>query len=222
MRAARHRRLLAHDHPPQPRKAGRFPRQVDGHYLEGFYARTRSRIPDVHRQPYASANPGKMAACSYEPEKHFDQQRQLHRGTARAAAEGDSADEAANCVANGGVLQEIFGTCRTSAPSASRSRNPEQPRPVTPVSLGILMREIMRLNKDNFRLVRAGRVSVQQARRRLRGHPEGVAGGVLHGGRRRRRTGPQRPRHGDAQRAHCGRLAGGLYPERSARLNQQL
>ena len=37
------------------------------------------------------------------------------------------------------------------------------------------------------------------------------------GGCRRRRAGPGRPRHGDAQRAHAGRLAGGLSADRPAR-----
>ena len=113
-------------------------------------------------------------------------------------------------------------TCRTSAPSASRSRNPGRPWRETSAVLGNFMREVMRLNMRNFRRLRAGRDAVQPAARPLRGHQEGMARRVFPGGRRRRQPGPGRARHGDAQRAHPGRVAGGLHPERPARPDQQL
>ena len=81
----------------------------------------------------------------------------------------------ANPVANGGLLRKPLDMpdFRTLAVEVKK---PGTTQAGNARFLGILMREIMRLNKRQLPALRAGRVAVQQARRRLRGHPEGWLG----------------------------------------------
>ena len=191
------------------------PREVDGHYLEGFWRAHQIPLPDI------ATNPGQLQLLetwmrSYKPEELFDDE-----GRAAARVEGP-------------------GPCGKPPDERKPGR---QWRPVAPAFIDARFPRIRRRGRQTRRnpgreracprqfparghaaehaelpRVRAGRDAVQPAAGPLRRHQESMAGGVLSGGRRRRQSRPERPRHGDAQRAHGGRVAGGLHSERPARL----
>ncbi len=69
------------------------PRQVDGHYLEGFWRAHQIPLPDVHSSP-AHLQLLEKWLRSYEPEKYFDLEGRLIADLVRAfTAEGDPAHE---------------------------------------------------------------------------------------------------------------------------------
>ena len=68
------------------------PRQVDGHYLEGFWRAHQIPLPDVHSNPAHLQATGKVAAQLRAGEA-FRPGGPAHPGIASAAAEGDPADE---------------------------------------------------------------------------------------------------------------------------------
>jgi xylulose-5-phosphate/fructose-6-phosphate phosphoketolase len=122
---------------------------VDGHYLEGFWRAHQIPLPDVHSSP-AHLQLLEKWLRSYEPEKHFDQEGRLI-AELRALPPKGTRRMSANPVANGGVLRKSLDM------PDFRTLGVEVKKPgTTQVGnagfLGILMREIMRLNKDNFRL----------------------------------------------------------------------
>ena len=53
---------LADDHPPQPARAGPAPREVDGHYLEGFWRSHQVPMGDVRENPAHLKSAGAVAA----------------------------------------------------------------------------------------------------------------------------------------------------------------
>ena len=125
------------------------PRQVDGHYLEGFWRTHQIPIPDVHSDP-AHLQILEKWLRSYEPEKHFDEDGRLIAALRDLPPKG-SRRMSANPVANGGVLRKPldmpdFRTLgiEVKKPGTTQASNAS--------FLGLLMREIMRRNKDNFRL----------------------------------------------------------------------
>src|SRR5271165_812275 len=125
------------------------PRQVDGHYLEGFWRAHQIPIPDVHSDP-AHLQILEKWLRSYEPEKLFDQEGRLI-AEFRALPPTGTRRMSANPIANGGVLRKSLDM------PDFRTLGVEVKKPGTAQAsnasfLGILMREIMRLNKDNFRL----------------------------------------------------------------------
>src|SRR6516162_8729719 len=125
------------------------PREVDGHYLEGFWRAHQIPLPDVHSNP-AHLQVLEKWLRSYEPEKHFDQEGRLV-AELRALPPKGARRMSANPVANGGLLK------RSLDMPDFRTLGVEVKKPgTTQVGnagfLGILMREVMRLNKDNFRL----------------------------------------------------------------------
>jgi xylulose-5-phosphate/fructose-6-phosphate phosphoketolase len=125
------------------------PREVDGHYLEGFWRAHQIPVPDVYTNP-AHLQLLEKWLRSYEPEKHFDEQGRLITEL-RALPPKGTRRMSANPVANGGVLRKsldmpdfrTFGV-EVKKPGTTQASNAS--------FLGILMREIMRLNKNNFRL----------------------------------------------------------------------
>ena len=125
------------------------PRQVDGHYLEGFWRAHQIPLPDVHSNP-AHLQLLEKWLRSYEPDKYFDQEGRLIPEL-RALPPKGTRRMSANPVANGGLLRRPLDM------PDFRTLGVEVKKPgTTQVGnagfLGTLMREVMRLNKDNFRL----------------------------------------------------------------------
>src|SRR5260370_22872832 len=79
-------------------------RQVDGHYLEGFWRAHQIPIPDVHSNP-AHLQMREKWLRRYEPEKYFDQAGRLIPDL-RALPPKGSRRMSANPVANGGLLRK--------------------------------------------------------------------------------------------------------------------
>jgi xylulose-5-phosphate/fructose-6-phosphate phosphoketolase len=134
---------------PRSPKGWTAPRQVDGHYLEGFWRAHQIPLPDVHSSP-AHLQVLEKWLRSYEPEKHFDQQGRLV-AELRALPPKGARRMSANPVANGGLLKKSLDM------PDFRTLGVEVKKPGTIQVgncgfLGVLMREIMRRNKDNFRL----------------------------------------------------------------------
>jgi xylulose-5-phosphate/fructose-6-phosphate phosphoketolase len=125
------------------------PRKVDGHYLEGFWRAHQIPLPDVHTSP-AHLQLLEKWLRSYEPEKLFDQAGRLIPQLRALPPEGIRR-MSANPVANGGLLRKPLDM------PDFRTLGIEIKQPGTTQIgnagfLGILIREIMRRNKDNFRL----------------------------------------------------------------------
>ena len=124
------------------------PREVDGHYLEGFWRAHQVPLPDI------AANPGQLQLLeswmrSYKPEELFENGRVLPE--LKAMAPKGRRRMSANPVANGGLLRKplMMPDFRQSAvtvekPGGTLAGN-------VPV-LGDFLREVMRLNMQNFRV----------------------------------------------------------------------
>jgi xylulose-5-phosphate/fructose-6-phosphate phosphoketolase len=125
------------------------PREVDGHYLEGFWRAHQIPLPDVHSNP-AHLQLLEKWLHSYEPEKYFDQSGRLIPEL-RALPPKGIKRMSANPVANGGLLRKplIMPDFRTLGVEVKK---PGTTQVGNAGFLGTLMREVMRLNKDNFRL----------------------------------------------------------------------
>ena len=127
----------------------------------------------------------------------------------------------ANPIANGGLVRKPLempdfrsAAIEVKKPGATLAGNVP--------TLGNFLREVMRQNMQNFRVFGPDETESNQlqaiyevGKKVWLGEyfPEDADGG---------RACPERSRHGDAQRAHRGRVAGGLHFERPARLDQQL
>jgi xylulose-5-phosphate/fructose-6-phosphate phosphoketolase len=194
------------------------PREVDGHYLEGFWRAHQIPLTDI------ATNPGHLKVLdtwmrNHKPEKLFDEQGRLSPELKALAPKGPRR-MSANPVA-GGLLRRPLdmpdfrkSAVEVKKPSATLAGNVH--------TLGKFLREVMRLNMHNFRVVGPDETQSNKlealydvAKKVWLGEyfQEDADGGELS---------PQRPRHGDAQRAHRGRVAGGVHSERPARLHQQL
>jgi xylulose-5-phosphate/fructose-6-phosphate phosphoketolase len=125
------------------------PRKVEGHYLEGFWRAHQIPLPDVHTDPVQLQLLEKWLR-GYEPEKLFDEAGRLIPELRALPPEG-TRRMSANPVANGGLLRKPLDM------PDFRTLGVEVKQPgTTKISnasfLGILILEIMRRNKDNFRL----------------------------------------------------------------------
>jgi xylulose-5-phosphate/fructose-6-phosphate phosphoketolase len=125
------------------------PREVDGHYLEGYWRAHQIPVTDV------STNPAHLKVVEawmrgYKPEERFDEQGRLIPELKALAPKGNRR-MSANPVANGGLLRrpldmpdfrefavEVKTPGRTLAGSVS--------------ALGRLLREVLRRNPSNFRI----------------------------------------------------------------------
>jgi xylulose-5-phosphate/fructose-6-phosphate phosphoketolase len=125
------------------------PRRVEGHYLEGFWRAHQIPLPDVHTDP-AQLQLLEQWLRSYEPEKLFDQGGRLIPELRALPPEGIRR-MSANPVANGGLLRKPLDMpdFRTLA---IEIKQPGTTQTGNAGFLGILIREIMKLNKNNFRL----------------------------------------------------------------------
>ncbi len=125
------------------------PRKVDGHYLEGFWRAHQIPITDI------PANPAHLRLLeswmrSYKPEERFDEQGRLIPEL-KALAPKDRRRMSANPVANGGLLRRPLDMpefCKF----AVEVKNPGGALAGNVPTLGNFLREVMRLNMENFRV----------------------------------------------------------------------
>jgi xylulose-5-phosphate/fructose-6-phosphate phosphoketolase len=125
------------------------PRQVDEHYLEGFWRAHQIPITDV------ATNPDHLKLLeswmrSYKPEERFDEHGRLIPELKALAPKG-SRRMSANPVANGGLLRRPldmpdFRSFAVEVKSPGRDVAGNVP------TLGNFLREVMRLNMSNFRV----------------------------------------------------------------------
>jgi xylulose-5-phosphate/fructose-6-phosphate phosphoketolase len=125
------------------------PREVDGHYLEGFWRAHQIPLTDI-------ANPDHLKVLetwmrNYKPEELFDEQGRLIPELKALAPKGPRR-MSANPVANGGLLRQPLDmpdfrnfAVEVKKPGATLAGNVP--------TLGHFLREVMRLNMHNFRVV---------------------------------------------------------------------
>jgi xylulose-5-phosphate/fructose-6-phosphate phosphoketolase len=125
------------------------PREIDGHYLEGFWRAHQIPITDI------ASNPGHLKLLeswmhSYKPEELFDENGRLVPDLKALAPKGPRR-MSANPVANGGLLREPLDM------PDFRSSKVEVKKPGATLAgnvptLGNFLREVMRLNMNRFRV----------------------------------------------------------------------
>jgi xylulose-5-phosphate/fructose-6-phosphate phosphoketolase len=125
------------------------PRQIDGHYLEGFWRAHQIPLGDI------ATNPGHLKVLedwlrSYKPEELFDQEGRLLPELKALAPKGERR-MSANPVANGGLLRRplVMPDFRNFAVEVKRAGATEAGSVPT---LGNFLREVMRRNMENFRV----------------------------------------------------------------------
>jgi xylulose-5-phosphate/fructose-6-phosphate phosphoketolase len=126
------------------------PRQVDGHYLEGFWRAHQIPITDIATNP-AHLKLVEEWMRGYKPEELFGEQGQLIPELKELAPKGRRR-MSANPVTNGGLLRKPLDmpNFRDSAvavklPGATLAGNVP--------TLGNFLRDVMRMNMTNFRVV---------------------------------------------------------------------
>jgi xylulose-5-phosphate/fructose-6-phosphate phosphoketolase len=124
------------------------PREVDGHYLEGFWRAHQVPLEIGGNESHLKVLEGWMR--SYEPEKLFDETGRLIPELKALAPRG-SRRMSANPVANGGLLRKPLNmpdfrdaAVKVDKPGATLAGNVP--------TLGNFLREVMRLNMHNFRV----------------------------------------------------------------------
>ena len=125
------------------------PREVDGHYLEGFWRAHQIPLPDI------ATNPGQLQLLekwmrSYKPEELFDDRGRL-LPELKAIAPTGRRRMSANPVANGGLLRKPL-SMPDFRQSAVEVRKPGAALAGNVPVLGNFLREVMRLNMQNFRV----------------------------------------------------------------------
>ena len=125
------------------------PRQVDGHYLEGFWRAHQIPITDVATNP-AHLRLLESWMRSYKPELRFDQAGRLQPELKRLAPSGNQR-MSANPVANGGLLRRPLDM-PDFRQFAAEFKKPAISVAGNVPALGNFLREIMRLNPQNFRI----------------------------------------------------------------------
>jgi xylulose-5-phosphate/fructose-6-phosphate phosphoketolase len=125
------------------------PRQVDGHYLEGFWRAHQIPLADV------ATNPSHLKVLEewlrgYKPEKLFDENGRLVPELKALAPKGDHR-MSANPVANGGLLRKPLDMpdFRNSAVDVKKPGGTTAGNVPT---LGNFLREVMRQNMHSFRV----------------------------------------------------------------------
>jgi xylulose-5-phosphate/fructose-6-phosphate phosphoketolase len=125
------------------------PRQVEGHYLEGFWRAHQIPITDI------ATNPSHLKILenwmrSYKPEELFDENGRLIPELKALAPMGNRR-MSANPIANGGLVRKSLNmpdfrslAIEVKKPGATLAGNVP--------ALGNLLREVMRLNMDRFRV----------------------------------------------------------------------
>ena len=125
------------------------PREIDGHYLEGFWRAHQIPIADV------ATNPGHLKVLeewmrSYRPDELFDQAGRPIPELQALAPKGPRR-MSANPVANGGLLRKPLDM-PDFRNSGVEVKNPGASLAGNVPTLGNFLREVMRLNMDRFRV----------------------------------------------------------------------
>jgi xylulose-5-phosphate/fructose-6-phosphate phosphoketolase len=125
------------------------PREVDGHYLEGFWRAHQIPLTDV------AANPKHLKLLdswmrSYKPEKRFDDQGRLVFELKALAPRGNRR-MSANPLANGGLLRRPLDM-PDFREFAVAIKSPGETLAGNVPTLGNFLREVMRLNMRDFRV----------------------------------------------------------------------
>ncbi len=125
------------------------PRQVEGHYLEGFWRAHQVPLPDVRKDPQQLRILESWMRAQ-KPEELFGTEGRL-RPDLKELAPKDTRRMSANPHANGGVLKRSLRlpdfrdyTIEVPRPGKSQAENT---RP-----LGAYLRDVMKRNADNFRV----------------------------------------------------------------------
>jgi len=137
------------------------PRQVDGHYLEGFWRAHQVPIADIGTNP-AHLQVLEHWMRSYKPEELFGKEGRLIPEL-RALAPKGNRRMSANPVANGGLLRRPldmpdFRDSAVEVKKAGKTVAASVP------ALGNFLREVMRRNMQNFRVVGRTRRSPTSSR----------------------------------------------------------
>jgi len=126
------------------------PREVDGHYLEGFWRAHQIPLGDI------ASNPSHLKVLetwmrSYEPQKLFDEEGRLVPELKALAPKGPRR-MSANPIANGGLLRKPLDIpdFRNFAVKVDK---PVEALASNMATLGNFVREVMRGNMKNFRVV---------------------------------------------------------------------
>ena len=125
------------------------PRQVDGHYLEGFWRAHQVPITDVAERP-EHLKLLESWLRGYKPEERFDAAGRLIPALRALAPQGNRR-MSANPITNGGLLREPlrmpdFRSCAVAVPRPGATVAGNVP------TLGTFLREVMRRNMRNFRV----------------------------------------------------------------------
>jgi len=125
------------------------PREVDGHYLEGFWRAHQIPLTDV------ATNPSHLKLLenwmrSYKPENLFDEDGRLMPGLKALAPKG-SRRMSANPVANGGLLSKPL-VMPNFCDFAINVKKPGVTLAGNVPTLGNFLREVVRRNPENFRV----------------------------------------------------------------------
>ncbi|HXU38155.1 MAG TPA: phosphoketolase family protein [Blastocatellia bacterium] len=125
------------------------PREIDGHYLEGFWRAHQIPLGDI------ATNPGHLKVLetwmrSYKPEELFDKEGRL-LSELKALAPIGARRMSANPIANGGLLRRplVMPDFRDFAIEVT---SPGATLAGSVPTLGKFLREVMRLNMQNFRV----------------------------------------------------------------------
>ena len=125
------------------------PREVDGHYLEGFWRAHQIPITDVATNP-AHLKLLESWMRGYKPEERFDDQGRLIPELKALAPKGNRR-MSANPVANGGLLRRPLDM-PDFRKFAVDVKNPGATLAGNVPTLGDFLREVMRLNLQHFRV----------------------------------------------------------------------
>jgi len=125
------------------------PRQVDEHYLEGFWRAHQIPLTDI------ATNPSHLKVLetwmrNYEPEELFDGTGRLVPELKALAPKGNRR-MSANPIANGGLVRMPLDM-PDFRDSAVEVKKPGATRAGNVPTLALLLREVMRLNMDRFRV----------------------------------------------------------------------
>ena len=126
------------------------PREVDGHYLEGFWRAHQIPLGDI------ATNPSHLKVLetwmrSYKPENLFDKEGRLMPELKALAPKGPRR-MSANPIANGGLIRRPLDM-PDFRDFAVDVQKPGETLAGNVPTLGIFLREVMRRNMGNFRVV---------------------------------------------------------------------
>ena len=124
------------------------PRQVDGHYLEGFWRAHQVPLDIGDNESHLKVLEDWMRG--YEPEKLFDENGQLIPELKALAPKG-TRRMSANPIANGGLVRKPLDM-PDFRDSAVDVKNPGATLAGNVPTMGLFLREVMRQNMHNFRI----------------------------------------------------------------------